>query len=136
MTSGLRIAWQKEIVQILDYAKVEIEAAIKATITITWDDQTNNVEPNIKINTRLPHHAPHLIPDKKNGQLKDSQSVAAAAIREIWDKYKRDFKDVLDYNLWMQAHTKNRISELSDEEFIEYMRMKRERDDREEKADS
>jgi len=137
MTSGLRVAWQKQIVQILDSVKREIESTISVTVTITWDDSANVVEPNIKINSRLQHHAPHLIPGKNGEQHTDSKSIATAAIREIWDKYRRDFARVIDYNLWMQDNTKDRIQELSKEEFIEFMRMKRERDGkRKEKTDS
>lgn len=129
--NSLRVIWVNEVSTLLSIAKVEIEKRVEAGITVEWDNQTDIVEPKFKINSRLAHHAPHVIPDKRNGakgHLTDSKSIVVAAIGEIWDRYKVEHAVVLNYDLWLKENISNNTAELSNEEYAEHMRVKRQRD--------
>jgi hypothetical protein len=124
---ALREKWLQEANVLLNLFRGEAEAKIGTKITLSWDMKADIVEPDVKIAARLPHHAPFAVRSnhKPKTVLTDSNSVAVEAVRELWDEYKGEHGDVLDYQRWVKANVGTQTAELSNAEFAELMRLKR-----------
>lgn len=123
----IRERWLGEVNEVLIAFRIEVEAQLKTTVTMKWDMTLDVVEPDVKVASKLEHHLPFVIPNghKKKAHLTDSKSVAVEIIRKTWDRYRVVNKELFDYQLWIKANVVNATAELSNEDFAEIMRLKR-----------
>ncbi len=123
----IREKWLQAVDAELTLFKAGVEKRIQTKVTVEWDTKVDVVEPNVKIAARLEQHMPYLVPSghDKKGHLTDSKSVALELVRQIWSKCRADNKNLFDYHLWVKANIVNETAELSNEEFAEVMRLKR-----------
>lgn len=127
MTQLIREKWLQAVDEALKKFKGEVEERLQTRVTVEWDKQVDVVHPDTKIATRLPQHMPYVVSagHKKKGHLTDSQSVANGVIVEVWNRYRTDYRDLFDYQLWLKANVSSATADLSNEEFAEVMRLKR-----------
>lgn len=128
MTTGtIRARWLEEVSTVLTDFQAVVEKRIQTKVKVEWNTRVDIVEPEVKILARLEQHMPYVIPagHEKKGHLTDSKSVALEVVRQLWDQYKGDNKDLLDFQLWIKANVANATAELNNEEFAEVMRLKR-----------
>ena len=126
--STLRLTWAKEVGLLLQEFKASVKRQLKVDINVTWDGRSENrVEPQVKLKSRLDHHLPFVTHEKtkKETHLTDSRAIVTQAIREIWDVFKVEHKVLLDYDVWVKERGRAKISSLTNEDYAEYMRLKR-----------